>query len=70
VRVTALGVGVLAAFGVALWAAATGAAGPLTLCGADGLALCASWPRGATLMLWAASAALVVALLAWQLRQR
>jgi hypothetical protein len=45
-------------------------AGPLQTCGADQVAVCVAWPRAVSVGLWTSTIALVVLLVAWQVRQR
>lgn len=50
-------------------ASAVGWLGPLVACGADGAAVCVTWPGAASLATWLVFVATIVGLLAWQVRE-
>jgi hypothetical protein len=48
--------------------AAGGGFGPLVVCGVDGWAVCAGWPRPVSVLVWALFLAGGAALVGWHLR--
>jgi hypothetical protein len=62
----ALGFALVAAV---LLVATIGGFGPLVVCGVDGWAVCMAWPRAVSFLVWLAFLGLIVALVAWHLRE-